>query len=81
MQIQIRVSGALGERLSRSRFATRMPDGATVADLVAGLRTELGDDAALLDSAVAVVAGRHAPPDQTLQDGDEVALLLPIAGG
>jgi hypothetical protein len=34
-----------------------------------------------LSSALPVVAGAHVPRDRTLADGEEVALLSPVAGG
>lgn len=55
------------------------PD-ATAADLVARLRAEPGLDRLPADPAVAINQ-EYAPLWTALADGDEVALLPPVAGG
>jgi len=50
-----------------------------VADLVDNLRAQY--PVALLDTAIAVVGGEHVSNSAPLSDGQEIALLLPIAGG
>lgn len=55
--------------------------GATVAAAVAALRRR-GDGLARLPEAPAVAVNRaYAPLDSRLRDGDELALLPPVAGG
>jgi molybdopterin converting factor small subunit len=52
---------------------------------VAGLLDALAADqpalAPALPSALPVVAGAHATRERPLREGDEVALLIPVAGG
>ena len=58
-----------------------LPNGATVADLyerLAGSTPELGP---ALASALPLVEGEHVEPGRTLSPGQEVALLIPVAGG
>jgi molybdopterin converting factor small subunit len=55
------------------------PD-ATAADLISRLRAEPGLDRLPADPAVAINQ-EYAPLWTTLADGDEVALLPPVAGG
>ena len=45
------------------------------------LRREYSEAAPLLDTAVPIIAGRHVTQSEPLVDGQEVAFLLPIAGG
>lgn len=62
-----------------ARLSISLSDGATVADLVDNLRAQY--PVALLDTAIAVVGGEHVSNSAPLSDGQEIALLLPIAGG
>lgn len=57
-----------------------LPPGATAADLVARLR-QRGGLAALPAEPALAVNEEHAPLSTGLADGDEVALLPPVAGG
>jgi molybdopterin converting factor subunit 1 len=57
-----------------------LPVRATAADLVARLRAEPGLHRLPLEPAIAVNQ-ETAPLDTLLADGDEVALLPPVAGG
>ena len=58
-----------------------LPEGATVSDLVSTLRSRGGAFTVLpVDPAVAVNHS-YADPAVLLNDGDEVALIPPVAGG
>ena len=57
-----------------------LPDGATAGDLVARLRTRPGLDRIPAAPALAVNQV-YAPLSTGLAEGDEVALLPPVAGG
>lgn len=57
-----------------------LPPGATAADLVARLR-ERGRLAELPTEPALAVNQEYAPLSTGLADGDEVALLPPVAGG
>jgi molybdopterin converting factor small subunit len=58
-----------------------LPAEATVDVLLERLRELEPAIAAGLDSALPVVGGVHAARTQHLAEGDEVALLIPVAGG
>jgi molybdopterin converting factor small subunit len=75
--VAVRLNGPLAERLGARRSVT-LPDGATADDLVAALR---GDAAADLPRVAVSVAGRVVGGATSLSDGDEVAVLVPYAGG
>jgi molybdopterin synthase sulfur carrier subunit len=81
MQVRVRLGAGLS-RLSTSPALTfDLEDGATVDDLLARLRDSQPDLAPALRSALPVIGGVHAEPRQRLVDRQEIALLLPVAGG
>jgi molybdopterin synthase catalytic subunit len=79
MQVRVLFFGVLKDLLSSSGEAVRLPEGATVAQLVEQLRKS---EAHPVWSALAVAVNReYAPASAVLHDGDEVALLPPVSGG
>lgn len=81
MTVNVRLSAGLAQAVGRTRLVVTLAEGATVADLVEHLRAEHPALASRLDLALPVVSGRHASPSDRLAPGQEVALLLPVAGG
>ena len=81
MDVSVRLSADLIQRVGKARLAMQLPADATVADLMSQLRTEYPSLTDRLEVAVPFVAGRHVSQTEPLADGQEVALLLPIAGG
>lgn len=81
MQVSVRLSGELASQAGRPRFSVTLADGATVSDLTDLLRQEYLESSHLLDTAVPIIAGRHVTQSEPLAEGQEVAYLLPIAGG
>jgi molybdopterin converting factor subunit 1 len=69
------------ELLGTGELQLVLPGGATVSDLVSALRSRGGAFTVL--PAVPAVAVNMAYTDSTsvLRDGDEVALIPPVAGG
>jgi molybdopterin converting factor small subunit len=81
MRIAVRLGSGLSRLAGRSRLELELADGATVGDLlerVASDRPELGSG---MPSVLTVVRGSQVTGDRVLSDGEEVALLIPIAGG
>ncbi|HEX8243989.1 MAG TPA: molybdopterin converting factor subunit 1 [Longimicrobium sp.] len=58
-----------------------LPEGASVADLVARLRSNGNGLSKLPASPVVAVNMDYAPGDTRLREGDEVAFIPPVAGG
>ncbi len=89
MHVSVRLYGAARVALRCRDREVSLPDGATVADLVAELVRQLGPLAReyLVDAhgrgyGVAFsVNGEGALPGATLRDGDAVNLMPPTAGG
>jgi molybdopterin converting factor small subunit len=81
VQVRVRLVAGLSKLAGRPRLELRLDDGATVEDLLRRLGEAHPALAPGLPSALPVVAGTHVPRDRALQDGEEVALLSPVAGG
>jgi molybdopterin converting factor small subunit len=81
MQIFIRLSSGLAEHVGQTRLLLILEEGATVADLRRYLGHQYENLAQPLATAIPVVAGRHVTDAEMLREGQEVSLLLPIAGG
>jgi molybdopterin converting factor small subunit len=81
VQVRVRLVAGLSKLAGRPRLELRLEDGATVADLLRRLGEDNPQLAPGLPSALPVVAGSHVPRDRRLADGEEVALLSPVAGG
>jgi molybdopterin converting factor small subunit len=62
-------------------MAVELPEGATVDELYERLGEDHPELAPALRSALPMIGGRHAERSQSLSHGDEVALLIPVAGG
>jgi molybdopterin converting factor small subunit len=81
MQVTVRLSGELARIAGAARLALDLPDGARVADACALLAERLPELGGALGSTLPVVRGTHVEPAHELEVGDELALLLPAAGG
>ena len=81
MQVRVRLSGELARATGAPRIALDLADGATVGELRQAVEARHPELGGALTSALPVIAGSHASLDHVLRHGDEVALLLPAAGG
>jgi sulfur carrier protein ThiS len=78
---RVTVSVRLGARLGPGQRSVRLPDGATVADLLAALGPDLDLDPRQVASVAVAVAGEVVGHGRVLADGEAVTLVLPVAGG
>ena len=81
MDIRVRLGAGLVHLAGRPRLVIGLQEDATIADLLDYLRTEYPALAERLDTAVPMISGRAATPAEPLTAGQEVAILLPVAGG
>jgi molybdopterin converting factor small subunit len=79
--VRVRLFARYAELVGRSEAEVSVVVPATVADVVRQLRDALPGAAALPERPLAAVNLRHVKLDAPVGDGDEVALLPPIAGG
>jgi molybdopterin converting factor small subunit len=78
--VSVRLSGPLAESLG-ARRSLGLDDGATVTDLLQAIVREAGVDSCHADSLAATAGGRFLPRTRALADGDELDVLVPVAGG
>ena len=81
MKVNVRLSAGFAQTTGTTRLIIDLADGSTIADLLVQLRANYPAIETKLQTAVPTVAGRHASASQLLSAGQEVALLLPVAGG
>jgi molybdopterin synthase catalytic subunit/molybdopterin synthase sulfur carrier subunit len=81
LQIRVRLGAGLSRFAGSPLLALEVPDGGSIEDLYAALGERHPELAPALPSALPVVGGTHVERDTALHPGDEVALLIPVAGG
>jgi molybdopterin converting factor small subunit len=81
MRIDVRLGSGLARVAGGPRLAVEVADGATVGDLLARVAQERPALAGGLSSALTVVRGTQVGGERVLAEGDEVAVLTPVAGG
>ncbi|HUL50187.1 MAG TPA: MoaD/ThiS family protein [Gemmatimonadales bacterium] len=79
--IRVRLFARYAELLGRDTLTLTVTLPTTVADVVAQLRRTLPAAQALPERPLTAVNLRHVFPESPLSDGDELALLPPLAGG
>src|SRR5690606_28509635 len=81
MEIQVRYFAVLRERLGREEERLALPDGADVAAAVEALAARHEAVRALRGRFQTAVNQEMVPASAALCDGDELALIPPVAGG
>ncbi len=81
MQLKVLFFATLKDRAGQSQTTLTVPDGATVAALREALASALPGLAPALPTALVSVNHEYAFNEDTLKDGDEVALFPPVSGG
>jgi len=79
VRVKVLVFASYAEALGRGELEVELPAGATVGDCVAEIRR--GTGAGVPPAPLVAVNRRYALPDRVLAEGDEVALIPPVAGG
>lgn len=80
MRVRLLFFASYAEAFGRVEQSLELPAGASVGDAVAMLKRDPAA-ARLPPSPLVAVNQRYAKPDTKLADGDEVALIPPVAGG
>jgi len=81
MTVTVRVFAQFAEMLGGEEFSVELPTSATVADVVAHMRRSVPNGHLLPTGPLVAVNLEHVHGNRVLREGDEVALLPPLAGG
>ena len=81
MQLIIRLFATLKDRAGAPQVTLDLPEGATVADMLAALTAAYPAVEVSLPSLLVSVNREYADRGQILHPGDEVALFPPVSGG
>ena len=80
MTVTVRLFASYAEVLGRSQLELTMPDGSTVGDVVRSVN-ELPGGGALPPAPLVAVNYTYASSARALVNGDEIAIIPPVAGG
>jgi molybdopterin converting factor small subunit len=86
MRIRVLFTGRSYEAASELPDELTLPDDSSVNDAIRAVSQLFPDDRPLPPSCLVSISGRHigtvsSHEDLSLRDGDEVALIAPVAGG
>ena len=81
MRIDVRLGSGLSRLAGGSRLAVDVAYGANVDEVLDRVAEERPALASGLPSALTVVAGTQVGGERVLAEGDELAVLTPVAGG
>jgi sulfur-carrier protein len=79
--VRVRLAGGLARLAAAPRLSIELGEDATVADLCAALAEREPGLAAALPGALTVVGAEQADRSRPLASGEEVAFVIPVAGG
>jgi molybdopterin synthase sulfur carrier subunit len=81
VRVRVRLGAGLGHAAAGGPLLVDLPEGADVGTLRRHLAERFPSLTRVLPRAVAVVGGTQAGDREPLGDGQDVAFLLPAAGG
>lgn len=81
LAVLVRLNGELAQRAGCARVTITLPRDSTIEEVFTNIGRANPSLDTLLNQAVPVVNGQHVSRVQKLSNGDEVAILMPIAGG
>jgi molybdopterin converting factor subunit 1 len=81
MKIRLLYFASYRELLGKGEDHLDLPGGVSVSDLLQELWSRGGEYSSIPAGVVVAVNRAFVPPEHCLSDGDEVALVPPVAGG
>ncbi len=80
MRVRVKLFASYAEAAGTDELDIALPDGATAADCLAAIRRQPWA-ARLPPSPALAINRRYARPDAPVREGDELAVVPPVAGG
>jgi molybdopterin converting factor subunit 1 len=80
MSVTVLLFASYADALGASSLSVELPANATVADVLADLRSRAGSER-LPPAPLVAVNQRYADVASAVREGDEVAVIPPVAGG
>jgi molybdopterin converting factor small subunit len=80
MTVTVRLFASYAERLGRTLIELDLPDGSTAGDAVTSI-SRLPGGSTLPPAPLVAVNLAYAAAAAPLKDGDEIAIIPPVAGG
>ncbi|HET7035067.1 MAG TPA: molybdenum cofactor biosynthesis protein MoaE [Thermomicrobiaceae bacterium] len=81
MRVTVRYFAAIREAIGARGETRELPEGTSAGQLVDLLVADYPAIDPLRRSSALMINHAYAPPEQTLREGDEVALIPPVSGG
>jgi molybdopterin converting factor small subunit len=81
MRIDVRLGSGLSRLVGGPHLEVEVAEGATVGEVLHRVASERSSLAGGLQSALTVVRGTQVGRDRVLEEGEELAVLMPVAGG
>jgi molybdopterin synthase catalytic subunit len=81
MKVRVRLFAILRERAGWRERELELPDGSSIDDVWLWLLSEIPGVEGTRESVRFALNRKYAAADETLSDGDELALIPPVAGG
>jgi len=81
LRVRCRLFARYAEVVGSDEVTVELPPGAVVSDAIAALRGAVRGAAALPATPLVAINHQHVRPGTPLRDGDELAVLPPLAGG
>ncbi len=79
-RVTVRLFASYAEAFGKEAFPLELPSGATAGDALAALLSRPGGER-LPPKPLLAINQRYAKAEAALADGDELALIPPVAGG
>jgi molybdopterin converting factor small subunit len=81
LSIRVRLFARYAEVVGSESFTFELPHPSTVSDVVALMRARVPNGNLIPERPLVAVDLEHVRADRLVQDGEELALLPPVAGG